>query len=414
MSTSRYTTFDHYAMPIGADGTPYEYLEALRLEVEQTGQRIGWSEAHGGFWVVAGYEEDREIMMNSVDFSNEGCLFPRYGTGDAKIMLAEHDDPEHKKYRKLVQGPFSAAKVGEFEPALRASAVDLIERFIDDGEVDIIKGLGEDIPARLTAILLGLPPEDGDLYRHWTHAMAFLSVTDPEAAAPIVAEAYAYFEEMLAHRWDHLGDDILSLVMQCQIDGERLTDLEIKEFWIALLIGGIHNTARLLGTAIWRLAWDVELRRRLVSRPELIEPAVHEIIRYYTPGLVGRDVVNETTVAGVTMKPGQHLILAHSLANRDSRVFADPDTFIIERENASKHLGLGRGIHRCLGAHVVTLEIRIVLEELLRRVPDFELASGKPPLWDQGQVAGMGYVPIVFPKGGGYWPRGEQPELAVA
>jgi cytochrome P450 len=412
---SLYAEFDHYNLPIGPDGTPYEYLEALRLEVERTQTPIGWSEAHGGFWVVAGYEEDREIMMNSVDFSNEGCLFPRYGTGDAKIMLAEHDEPEHKKYRKLVQAPFSAAKVGEFEPALRASAIDLIERFIDDGEVDIVKGLGEDVPARLTAIILGLPPEDGDRYRRWTHAMAFTAIVDPPAAVPIVQEMYEYFDVMLAERRENLGEDILSLVMRSEADGERLTDHEIKEFWIALLIGGIHNTARLLGTVVWRLAWDRELRRRLTSRPELIEPSVHEIMRYYTPGLVGRLIVNETTVAGVTMTPGQHLILAHSLANRDGRVFPDPDVFIPERANANKHLGLGRGIHRCLGAHVVNLEIKIVLEELLARVPDFDLAPGKRPVWGQGQVAGMESVHIVFPPGGGHWPRahGEAP-AAVA
>lgn len=410
---SLYSEFDHYNMPLGPDGTPYDYVEALRDEAFETDTPIGWSECHEGFWVVTGYEEDRAIMMDSTNFSNEGCLYPRYGTGDAKIMLAEHDDPEHKKYRKLVQAPFSANKIGEFEPMLRESAVTLIERFLDDGEVDIVKGLTEDIPARLTAILLGLPPEDGDLYRHWTHAMAFLSVTDPEAAAPIVAEAYAYFDEMLAERWNNLGTDILSLVMQSQIDGDRLSDLEIKEFWVALLIGGIHNTARLLGTGVWRLAWDLELRRRLVGRPELIKPAVNEIIRYYTPGLVGRDVMNEVTIGGVTMKPGDHLIMAHNIANRDPRVFPNPDALIIERENASKHLGLGRGIHRCLGAHVVTLEIQIVLEELLKRVPDFELARGKWPVWAQGQVSGFEYVPIEFPRGGGPWVRDDGQEVAA-
>jgi hypothetical protein len=243
--------------------------------------------------------------------------------------------------------------------------------------------------------------------------MAFTAIVDPPAAVPIVEEMYRYFDEMLAERRQHLGEDILSLVMQAEADGERLTDHEIKEFWIALLIGGIHNTARLLGTVVWRLTWDVELRRRLVSRPELIDPAVHEIMRYYTPGLVGRQIVNETTVGGVTMKPGQHCLLAHSLANRDSRVFPNPDVFIAERENASKHLGLGRGIHRCLGAHVVTLEIKMVLEELLARMPDFELAPGRSPVWGQGQVAGMESVPIVFPRGGGRWPRESQPVAAA-
>lgn len=411
---SLYTEFDHYNLPMGADGTPYSYLEALRDEAEQTNTPIGWSEAHGGFWVCTDWDVDREIMMNPRDFSNEGCIFPRYGTGDAKLMLAMQDEPDHKKYRKLVQGPFTAAKVHEFEAPLRSSAIDLIDRFIDAGEVDLVQGLTDDVPARLTAIILGLPPEDGDRYRTWTHAMASLSQTDPEAAAKVIGDMNEYFDTMLEERRHNFGDDILSMVMQSETDGEALTYQEIKDFWVVLLIGGIDNTSKLLGTTVWRLAWDKELRRRLVTNPGLIPFAVNEATRYYTPGLVGRQIVNPIEVGGVRMEPGQHVILAHNVANRDSRVFTNPDAFIPERDNAKKHLGLGLGIHKCLGVHLVVLEMRIVIEELLRRLPEFELAPGKAPRWHHGQVSGMGEVPIVFPPGGGYKPREADGAVPVA
>lgn len=409
---SLYTEFDHYNLPIGADGTPFEYLEALRDEGELTDTSIGWSPAHGGFWVVTGYEAARTIVMNSTDFSNDGVVFPDYGLGDAKLMLAGQDDPDHKKYRRLVQGPFSAAKVGEFEASLRASTSGLIDAFIDEGEVDIVARLGEEVPARLTAIILGLPPEDGDRYRKWTHAMASLFQTDPEAALPIIQEMHDYFDEMLGDRRLNLGDDILSLIMEAKLDGETLTYQEIKDFWIVLLVGGIDNTAKLLGTATWRLAWDKELRRRLVRHPELLPSATAEMIRYYTPGMVGRRVLNEITVGGVTMEPGQYLIMAHSAVNRDSRMFPNPDVFVPDR-SPNKHLGLGLGIHRCLGAHLVQLEARIVFEELLSRIPEFELDPTKPSVWQQGQVAGMGEVHLVFPSGGRA-PKAPEPASAAA
>jgi cytochrome P450 len=407
---SLYTNYDHYKSPIGPDGTPYQYFEALRDEAIDTDTPIGWSEVYGGFWVVTGWDEAREIMHNTGAFSNREVTFPSYGVTDEDVerpyqmMLAGQDEPDHKKYRRLVSGPFSPRNADVITQPLRATTNELIDAFVDDGAVDIVEALTNEVPARLTAIILGLPPEDGGLYRSWTHAMAQGIHTDPEGARAKLAELDDYFAVMLADRRRNLGDDVLSLVIQSEVDGERLTEQEIKDFWVVLLLGGIDNTTKLLGSMLWRLAWDKELRRRHVAHPEVLATSIDEFLRYYSPGISCRLVVQPAEVRGISFEPGQNVVLAHPVANRDPRQFEHPDVFDPER-SPNRHLALGMGIHRCLGAHLVRVEARVASEEFLKRVPEFELDSAKPAKWIPGQVAGMETVSIVYPPGGGYWER---------
>jgi cytochrome P450 len=418
---SLYTDFDHYNSPIGPDGTPYRYFEALRDEAIETNTPIGWSEVYGGFWVVVGWEEARDIMHDPGTFSSLEVTFPSYGIPDEQaerkyqMMLAGQDEPDHKKYRSLVQGPFSPKAAWSIAEPLRATTNELIDQFIEAGEVDIVEGLTNEVPARLTAIILGLPPEDGALYRSWTHAMAQGIHTDPEGARAKLAELDEYFATMLADRRKNLGDDVLSLVIQSKIDGEGLTDQEIKDFWVVLLLGGIDNTTKLLGSMFWRLAWDRELRRRHVDNPDLLATSIDEFLRYYSPGISCRLVLEPKTVHGISFEPGQHIVLEQPIVNRDPRQFEHPDVFDPER-SPNRHMALGLGIHRCLGAHLVRVEARVACEEFFRRIPEWELNPEKKPKWIPGQVAGMETVSIVFPAGGGYpdadWTPGRP--LAIA
>lgn len=394
---SLYTGFDHMSPPIGPDGTPYEFYEALRDEA--TVAPVGWSEAHNGFWLVAGYDECWHIMQNTDAFSNDAVTFPAYETGEKnKLMLAGMDEPLHKKYRSLVAAPFSPAKVAEFGTVTAVMTNQLIDSFIAEGRADVAKAVGDDVPGRVTAILLGLPEEDGDTYREWTFAMAHLFFTDPEAAGAIVGEMHQYFVAALEERKRNPGEDVLSLVIRSELDGERLTDEELLGFFIVLLIGGIENTARLINDGLWRLAWDVELRRRLIARPELIPTAVDELLRYYTPAPVGRLVLEDITVGGVDMKKGQIALTMLPVANRDGKQFPYPDVLIPDR-TPNRHIALGTGIHRCLGIHLLRVEAVAAFTEFLRRVPEFELDRERPAVWSTGQVAGMAEVPIVFPPG---------------
>jgi cytochrome P450 len=170
---------------------------------------------------------------------------------------------------------------------------------------------------------------------------------------------------------------------------------ELLGFCTVLLLGGIDNTSKLIATSLWRLAWDIELRHRLTRDRKLIPMAIDEFLRYYSPASVGRLAREHATVAGVAMKRGQYLMLMAPIANRDPRVVPYPDTFIADR-SPNKHLGLGAAVHRCLGTHVLRVEAKIVLEEFLTRIPEFELDRTRASRWTSGQVAGMGSVPFVF------------------
>ena len=393
---SLYTEFDHYHQPVGGDGTSLAYLEALRDEAESTDTPIGWSEAFGGFWLVTRYDTVQEIMMQPETFSNTGCLFPHYGTASGgPMMLSEYDPPLHKKYRRLVQAAFTQRSALELTEEVRAQANMLIDRFVEDGETDLCKTIADEIPSRLTAQFLGLPPEDGELYRTWTWAIAHAN--DP-GSAERMTEMSEYFLASLAERRAHPRDDVMSALLEAEIDGETLTDSELCDFFVILLVAGIDNVSISMATGFWRLGWDVELRRRLAQRPELYVTMVDEVLRYYTSTILGRIVMKPVEVGGVKMKPGQQLMLSFPIANRDSRVFDHPDAFIVDR-TPNRHLALGHGIHKCLGIHLVRMSMRVAYQEVNRRMPEWGSAPDPRARLDDGHHGRFRRAPDRLPPG---------------
>jgi cytochrome P450 len=411
---SLYTNFDHYDVPIGPDGTPYEFYEALRDEAIQTETPIGWSEVYGGFWVVTGYPEAQEIQRNSEAFSNQAVNFPRFSTpGDRQLMLAGHDAPEHMKYRRFVQSQFSPARATAFGAQLREVSNELIDRFIESGRVDIAEVYTGEVPARLAAIMGNLPAKDADLYRAWVHAVTQVKRNDPALSEAQFKELDDYFFERVADWRTREGDDYITMVGQQELDGARISDAEFRDLFLGLIMGAIDNTFYLLSNMWWRLSWDKELRRQLVRRPDMIPLAIDEFLRFYSPALNGRLIKERITVGGVTMEPGQTVILLHALENRDPREFEYPDEFIPER-SPNRHFALGLGIHRCLGMHILRIEAQVALEEFLKRIPEWELDPERKPKWYAGQVSGFEAVPIVFPPGGGSRDASWSPGRALA
>jgi cytochrome P450 len=387
---------DHYNTPLGPDGSAMRFYEALRDKAEKT--PIWWGELHGGAWNIVSYEHIHEIMSMPQVFSNKGVTLPRYDTGDFELMLAAQDAPKHKKYRDLIAPVFSPGRTKDFRDQLAVSVNSLIDKKIADGRADVATWLADEIPGRLTAILLGIPPDNGAVYREWTDAITKYFTTDPAKAAAIFGELVAYASELIAERQKNPGDDLMSLVASAEVDGEKLTFEELIGFFVVLLLGGIHNTARFLSSAYWRLAWDVELRRYLMERPAALPVAVDEMIRFYTPATIGRLVLDDVEIGGIKMKKDQMVYLWLPSANRDRSVFANPDTLIPDR-TPNRHLSLGVGIHRCIGAHLVRVETTVAITEFLKRVPEFALDPDVKPEWQCGQVAGFIHVPIVFAPG---------------
>ena len=395
--TECYANYDHLDPPLGADGTPCAAHERLRDAAVAANQPVGWSERYGGFWVVTGFAECDRIMKDPEGFSNTGLLFPKYAVGEP-LMLAEQDEPEHMRSRRLVNLSFMPRSVAGFSSSMQQAVHDLVDGFIEKGHADVGRILADPVPAIVTAVMLGFPPEDGPRFDFWTTALTHEYINSRETALPKIEQMYAYFEENIARRKNQPGTDILSQVINAEVDGQKLTHRELLGFSTVLMIGGIENSAKLIGSALWRLGWDVELRRRLIDDPAKLVPAVEEFLRYYTPGVIGRLVMRDTEVAGKTLKTGQQVILALPVVNRDPKVFPHPDAFILDRQR-NAHLGLGNGLHVCLGQHLIRMEARVVLQEFLSRIPRYRIDDKAPLVWTKGQVGGMSRVPIVFEPG---------------
>ncbi|MFT4561610.1 MAG: cytochrome P450 [Gammaproteobacteria bacterium] len=401
---SLYQDFDHLAPPIGADGTPFEYYEQLRDEALITNTPIGWSEHHGGFWVVTGWQAARDVYLDHQNISSRVVALPQYQTSTGnRMILAEEDEPAHKTHRRLVNSPFSPGNAEKIDEQVGTTANELIDGFIDHGRVEFCHVFGDRMTERVAAIMLGLPPDDGIMHRRWTHAATHGIYTDRPAAELQMRELDAYWESLIAEKRLRPTNDVFSIVVHSEIDGEKLSQTQLKDFFTILLLAAIDNTTRLLNTVGWRLAWDHDLRRRLAADPHRIPAAVEEFVRLYAPAVIFRVVDNDVTMHGVEMKKDQHICLVAQLANRDPREFPYPDNLIADR-TPNRHLTLGTGIHRCLGLHLVKVELRVAIQELLRRIPTFALDPERKPGWECGQVSGMNDVPIVFPRGGGLDP----------
>jgi hypothetical protein len=286
---SLYTKFDHFNLPIGADHTPFEFLESVRDEAIDNDRPIGWSECHSGFWVVAGFPETQAILRDSESFSNRVVLWPQFKLpGAGKLMLGEYDPPEHTKYRRVVQPPLSPGKAAELVDHFRSDIKSLIDEFIEDGHTDLSEALTSQIGGRLTAMLCGLPPEQRAVYRSWVEAFTQTKFGIAPEAQATLREWRAAFEDMLRARRADPGQDVMSVIVHSLIDGRPMTDEESLDYFTILLLGSIENFHLFFSTILWRLGWDLELRRRLIGKPELVPSAVEEFVRDYASGGMSR------------------------------------------------------------------------------------------------------------------------------
>ena len=388
------STFDHYATPLGPDGTPYEYFEMVRDEALASSRDIGWSNAHGGFWVVTSWQVSRDIHQNTVDFSNSAVTFPQYSTPSGKpFLLSGQDEPDHTHYRRMVQSPFTRPRANRMLDDMRAIADMLVDRVIGMGRIDVCDAT-DPMPGYAFCAIVGLSMDDAPKFRRFVHAMVE-GANDPAAAAPVMREMEAYWRELVSIRRREPNHGLLRAIINSENNGQQLNDEELLEFFTVLLLGGFDNTLRFLANSFYRLAWDRELRRQLVRRPDLIPGAVDEFLRLDGPACIFRKVINPVTMADVGLLPGQVIGLIHQITNRDPRQFQHPDRFIPDRK-PSHHFAFGIGIHHCLGAFLAKVEAIAMIERFLARIPEFELDHDRPTRWIPGQVGGMHEVPIIF------------------
>lgn len=304
------------------------------------------------------------------------------------------DPPRHTAMRSLVARAFTPKRVAQLEGRIRQVATALLDDFAPRGSCELAHEFAAPLPSIVMADLIGVPEEHREDFRRWTEA--FLEVTGPEDITERAGNIYSLFGDLLQQRRRAPADDLMTALIDAQVDGEKLSEEELVGFCFLLLIAGNDTTTSLIGNGAELLARHPEQRAALVADPSLIPAAVEEMVRLESPTqALPRTAMRDVERHGVTIPGGSRVMLLWGAANLDDREFPDPDTFNIRRA-APRHLGFGHGIHHCLGASLARLESRVAFEELLSRLPDFELAR-TPERYVSNWARAWRSLPLEFP-----------------
>ncbi len=355
-----------------------------------------WDEA-GQVWGVTLYEDVLAVSKNPQLFCNGGGIRP-----DAPSMpfMINLDGPLHRKRRSLVNRGFTPRRVNEHEARLREICVDLIERARPLRQFDFVREIAAWLPLIVIGDMLGVEPDDYERLLVWSDDMVLgtgaITAERMQRASDSFADYTEYQRRVLADRRARPPqDDLVSILVHAEIDGEKLDDEELIMESLLILIGGDETTRHVISGGMEQLLRHPEQRQMLAERPEKIPTAVEEMLRWVTPiQNMARTATEDTELRGQRIRGGDKLVLLYPSANRDERVFAGADRFDAERA-PNEHLAFGYGAHFCLGASLARLELRVMFEELLRRLPDLELASAAPPpLRASNFISGIEEMPV--------------------
>ena len=329
------------------------------------------------FWAVSRFDDVREIASDAERFSSEGTSLGANLLPHIQTM----DPPRHDALRNLVSVAFTPRRISEIEPRVREIAHELIDEFAERGQCDLLGEFARHLPSRVIGEMIGVPSERREAFLECTEQM--IGVTPDAGSDTNVREPatriYQEFAQLLEERRKQRRDDLISALLEAEIDGERLSQEELLGFCFVLIVAGNDTTTNLIANGAVMLARHPDQRQALAKAPSLIPNAVEEMLRFEAPAQVlPRRTTREVEIHGETIPADQEIKLVWAAANRDEREFPDPDRFDVRRE-IGRHLSLGIGRHFCLGAKLARLEARVGFEELLARMPEYELE--REPRW---------------------------------
>ena len=362
---------------------------------------VAHTNRYGGAWLPVRHDDVAAVARDTDHFSSEGAVLANRPPRDEWVSLAPigaappitSDPPFHADARRLLLPAFAPQVIAEWEPEVRRLCNELLDRMGDADVVDAAVQYAQHIPVYVIARMLGLPVEDSDYFRETVHLVL-------EEIGAEFGERQGGFEKLdaylLAHVEDHIAnprEDLIGFLLNAKIYDQPLSNQHIVGTIILLLVAGIDTTWSSIGSSIWHLARHEDDLARLVAEPDLMPTAIEELLRAYAPVTMARMIAKDAEIGGCPVKAGENVLLAFPAANRDPEVFPDADKVIIDREH-NRHLAFGLGIHRCLGSNLARLELRIAVEEFVRRFPRFELADTDAVTWSLGQVRGPRQLPV--------------------
>jgi cytochrome P450 family 142 subfamily A polypeptide 1 len=332
-------------------------------------------------------------------FSNAGGIRPDQ---DAPPMMIAMDDPTHLLRRKLVNAGFTRKRVKDREESIGLLCDALIDVVCERGECDFVRDIAAPLPMAVIGDILGVLPEQREMFLRWSDDMMnFLSSTMAEVDMQVTVNAFGayadYMMGMIAARKVEPTDDLISVLVHAEVDGEKLADHEIINEVLLLLIGGDETTRHTLSGGTAQLLREPSQHQRLADDLTLLPNAIEEMLRWTAPVKnMARTVTADTDFHGAQLKQGEKIILLFESANFDETVFGDPEKFRIDRY-PNNHMAFGFGTHFCLGNQLARLELSMMNQRLLQRLPDMRLASSEPlPLRPANFVSGLEKMPVIF------------------
>jgi cholest-4-en-3-one 26-monooxygenase len=382
-------------------GVPHDVFRRLRKEAPVWFQK----ERNGrGLWALTKYDD---IVMASKDpmrFSSArgGTFlidFPEEDLDLIRLMMLNMDPPQHAKFRRLVNYGFTPLVISFLEPRINLVTAQILDKIAHRGEVDFVPTVAAELPLMVIAELLGIPLEERAKVFDWSNRL--IGFNDPElgtsqADAKVAAmEVWLYANNLAEERKRTEGMDLASILMNAEVDGERLTEAEFDAFFLMLLVAGNETTRNLISGGMLALMEHPAERERLLADPSLVPSAVEEMLRWVTPiRCFRRTATCDISLRGEKIREDDKVVLYYSSANRDEDVFPEPDRFDVGR-TPNEHLAFGVGEHFCLGSSLARLEIRIMFTELLRRFPDMQLA-GPVSYLRSDFINGIKHLPVRF------------------
>ena len=380
-----------------------------------------------GFWNVLRHADVSTVSRDSALFSSEaegviGMLNPDEDaeldqTNDPRgLMMLYMDPPKHTRYRLLVNKGFTPRMIGLLEQYLRHRATVIVDNVIERGEVDFVTDVACELPLQAIAEIMGVPQEDRKLIFEWSNRM--VGMDDPEynqsEGVDAMAELYAYVNQLAKQRQSDPRDDIVTRLLNAEIEGDRLSELEFDMFMLMLSVAGNETTRNATSWGMLALMQNPDAYRALREDPSKVELGVEEIIRWASPVMhFRRTATAATELGGKPIAEGDKVVMWYVSANRDETVFDDPYRFDIGRD-PNPHIGFGGGgAHFCLGANLARTELRLLFDEIVRRVPDPTLA-GDPQYLRSNFLGGIKHLPVRFTPGPRVNPPPVESKLAPA
>lgn len=388
------------AIPGGADiADPYPGFAEARVSspVTNVGPAFG-DRAHDTYFLVSHADVER-VLRDETMFSARPS-----GESMRDVMgwtILGMDGPEHLRHRSLVAQAFRPKYLKGWEDELiRPLVHELIDGFASRGRAELIRELLLTYPIQVIARILGLPAEDSEKFENWA-VWIIASGVDPTRGKAASTALRDYLVPVLAERRRQPADDVISQLVRAELDGEVLSDEEILPFLLLLLPAGGETTYRATGNLLWALLTHPDQLEAVRRDRSLIRPAIEEALRWEPPLLIlAREALVDTEIAGVPIPKGSHVAVSQGAANRDPAFAADPNTFDINR-GLRAHLTFGNGPHMCLGMHLARLEMTLVLDILLDRLPNLRLDNEAMESAEPPSIRGMAFrsptaLPVVF------------------